>query len=88
MDVDPAEYPEKLILVFSEPLMKAEVISTKPEFPFTVELTEDANALEITFLDYIMPGGKTFIIKLAATDLAGNRAELEYSFTTIAKGNG
>ena len=83
VDVDPQEYQEKLVIVFEEPLGKAKVISTDPEFSFVEELTGEGNVLEISFLDYIMPYGIEMVILLSATDLAGNEAELTYSFTTM-----
>ena len=93
VDVDPAEYAEKLLLVFNEPLVEVEVLSTRPEFPFTAELIQNVDiletkSLEIKFLDYTMPRGKMFIIAVKAMDLAGNSAQLEYSFATIARENG
>jgi len=41
--------------------------------------------LEISFVDYTMPYEIEFIIGSRATDLAGNDADLEYSFTTMVK---
>jgi len=83
--VDPQEYSEKLEVAFDEPLMEAEVLSTDPEFPFTAELMEGSEILEIKFLDYTMPKETKFTIRLEATDLAGNWAEIEYTFTTMVK---
>jgi hypothetical protein len=81
--VDPADYPEKLVVEFSEDLSDATVTATDPEFKFTPTLS--GKTLEIAFLQYSMPNETEFEIKITATDIAANKAELVYSFTTMAK---
>jgi hypothetical protein len=81
--VDPADYPEKLVIAFNEDLSEAKVSATDPEFKFTP--TASGKTLELTFLQYSMPNETKFTLTLAATDLAGNAAEIKYSFTTMAK---
>jgi len=83
--VDPADYGEKIVIAFSEALKEAKVASTDPNFNFTPELAADGKSLTINFLKYSMPNETEFTIKIAATDLANNSAELTYSFTTMAK---
>ncbi|MBD3180856.1 hypothetical protein GF312_01090 [Candidatus Poribacteria bacterium] len=81
--VDPADYPEKLTLVFTEALTDATVTAKDPDFKSTEELA--GNTLTITFLQYSMPNETEFVITIFATDAAGNTAEIEYGFTTMAK---
>lgn len=83
--VDPAGYPEGITVAFSEALSEAKVSSADPDFKFTPELAADGKKLAIKFLQYSMPNETPFTITLAATDLAGNAAELKYTFTTMAK---
>ena len=61
------------------------MISTDPVFPFNEGLSEDGRTLEIKFVNYIMPNYTEFTIKLHVMDPAGNEANLEYSFRTMAK---
>jgi len=83
--VDPADYPEKLVVTFSEKLKEAKVTAKEPDFKSTDELAADGMTLTIAFLQFAMPNETEFTIKVAATDAAGNSADLEYSFTTMAK---
>jgi hypothetical protein len=83
--VDPADYPEALVVAMNEACSEVKVSATDPEFKFTPELSADGKTLNIKFLQYSMPNETPFTITLAATDLAGNAAELTYSFTTMAK---
>ncbi len=84
-NVDPDDYPEKLVIAFDEELSDVRVVSVNPEFAFTDALGEDGMSLEISFLDYTMPYETEFVIALDATDLAGNTSSLEYSFMTRVK---
>ena len=84
-NVDPNDYPEKFVIAFNEALYQARIVSTRPEFPFTDELSEDRMTLEISFVDYTMPYETEFVIALDATDLGGNTTYLQYSFTTMVK---
>lgn len=83
--VDPADYPEQIVLAFSEKLKEAKVSSKEPDFKSTDELSADGKTLTIKFLQFTLPNETEFTIKVAATDAAGNPAALEYSFTTMAK---
>lgn len=85
VDVDPAEYPIELVVAFNEPMTEAKVLSTDPKFDFAEEFTELDKKLEIKFLDYNMPYGTEFKIRLSATDRAGNSSNLDYWFTTMTK---
>ncbi len=85
VDVDPGKYTEKIIIAFNEPLVKAEVLSTDPEFDFTLNFSEESSMMEVRFLNYTMPYEKEFRITVSATDLAGNTAEDIYWFTTIER---
>jgi hypothetical protein len=84
-NVDPNDYPEKLVIAFNEALSRARIVSTKPEFPYTTKLSEDGMSLEISFVDYTMPYETKFAIALDATDLGGNTVSLEYFFMTMVK---
>ncbi len=84
-NVDPNEYPEKLVITFDDLLREARVVSTKPEFPFTDKLSEDRMSLEISFVDYTMPYETEFVIGLSVADMAGDRGDVDYSFTTMVK---
>jgi hypothetical protein len=81
--VDPADYPETITLVFSEALAEAKVTAKEPDFKSTEELAADT--LTITFLQYELPNETEVAITVEATDAAGNSADLEYGFTTMAK---
>jgi hypothetical protein len=81
--VDPADYPEAITVVFNEDVAEAVVTSAEPEFKFTEEIAGDT--LTINFLQYSMPNETEYTIGVTAKDAAGNEAELEYSFTTMAK---
>jgi hypothetical protein len=83
--VDPADYPDGVVAAFSEALSSATVTSQDPEFKFTEELSADGKSLSINFLQYSMPNETEFTIEVTVSDLAGNEAALEYSFTTMAK---
>jgi len=81
--VDPADYPEKITLVFSEALSDASVESVEPDFKFTDEL--DGDTLTVNFLQYSMPNETEYTIEVSVKDNAGNTADITYSFTTMAK---
>lgn len=83
--VDPANYPEKIVIAVSDnvSVTEAKVTATDPEFNFTEELA-DGN-LTVNFLKYSMPNETEFSLTVVAKDGAGNEAELSYSFTTMAK---
>lgn len=83
--VDPEEYPEKLIIVFNEPLAEVDVLSTDQEFDFTLNFSENRSVMEVRFLNYTMPYETEFRITVSATDLTGNIAEDTYWFTTIGR---
>ena len=85
VNVDPDEYPEKLVIAFTEDLSDVRVVSIKPEFTFTDAVGEDGRTLEISFVNYTMPYETEFVIGLRSTDLAGNSEDVEYSFTTMVK---
>lgn len=81
--VDPADYGEKLVIVFDESLAEAKVNKKEPEFNSVDELADDT--LTMTFQKYSMPNETEFSVEILAKDLAGNEATLEYSFTTMSK---
>jgi hypothetical protein len=81
--VDPADYPETLTVVFTEDLSDATVTAKSPDFKSTEELA--GNTLTITFLQYSMPNETEFELTISATDAAGNSADIDYGFTTMAK---
>jgi hypothetical protein len=83
--VDPADYPEVIEIAFNEALSEAKITGADPEFKSSDELSDDGTKLIVTFLQYSMPNEQEFNITVTATDLAGNEAELSYSFTTMAK---
>jgi hypothetical protein len=82
-NVDPGEYPEGLKVAFNEDLKHAKITFTKPEFDFTLTITD--HKLMIEFVDYTMPYETKFEIGITATDLAHNSGDVIYSFTTTAK---
>ena len=83
--VDPAGYPEKIVIAITDNVgvASAKVTAAEPEFNFTEELAD--GKLTVNFLKYSMPNETEFNITVEAKDGAGNTAELEYSFTTMAK---
>ena len=81
--VDPADYPEQLVIAFTEELSDAKITAKDPDFKSTEELA--GNTLTVKFLQYSMPNETEFKFTIAATDKAGNKADLEYGFTTMAK---
>ena len=81
--VDPQEYREGIILVFDKEVLEVKIISTDPEFLFTTELTHNYKVLEIKFHEFTMPNNTKFTLILEPVGLAGNKAELKYSFTTM-----
>ena len=83
--VNPADYPEKIVLAFSEAVLDARVISITPYFKTSDELIADGRVLKIAFLQYDMPYEQEYNITVICRDLAGNWAKLEYSFTTMRK---
>jgi hypothetical protein len=83
--VDPADYPETITIAFSEALAEAKVTAKEPDFKSTDELAADGMSMVITFLQYELPNETEVKITVAATDPAGNSADLEYGFTTMAK---
>jgi len=85
VDVDPEEYPEKLIIAFNEPLAEVDVLSTYPQFDFALDFSEDRSVMEVRFLNYTMPYETEFRITVSATDLAVNIAEDTYWFTTMKR---
>jgi len=80
--VDPAGMTE-LVIAFNEDLKSAKVTSTDPEFRFTDKVA--GKVLTLTFLQYSPPNETTVTVGVDATDMAGNVASVEYSFTTMAK---
>jgi hypothetical protein len=83
--VDPAGYPDKLVIAVKDNVGVADVKITAadPEFGFTEELAD--GKLTVSFLKYSMPNETEFTITVSASDAAGNTAELTYGFTTMAK---
>lgn len=81
--VDPADYPEKLVIVFSETLSQAKVSAMDPEISVTEELAGDT--LTLTLMKVTLSNETEYSITVAAKDAAGNSADLEYSFATMAK---
>jgi hypothetical protein len=83
--IDPADYPEKIVIAFNEVVSEATVTAKDPDFKSTDEVAADGMSLVLAFLQYSMPNETPFTIKVAVKDAAGNEAELEYSFETMAK---
>jgi hypothetical protein len=81
--VDPADIAEVLTVKFSEALAEAKITKKEPEFNSTDELVGDT--LTVSPLKFSFPNETEVIIGISATDAAGNTAELEYGFTTMAK---
>ena len=82
--VDPAGYPEKIVIVFSEAMAEAKVTATDPELNFTEELSADT--LTINFLKVSLSNETEYKLTLAGKDGAGNDlAATDYSFTTMTK---
>jgi hypothetical protein len=86
--VDPADYPEAIEIALNDNVgvTEAKVIASEPEFDFLPEFSD--GVLTLTFMQYSMPNEQTFEITVEAKDAAGNVAELDYSFTTMAKEEG
>jgi methionine-rich copper-binding protein CopC len=83
--VDPADYPEKITLAFSEKLSDASVTLKDPDINTTNELAADGMTFVLNLLKVTLSNEQTYTIGVLAKDMAGNEAELEYSFTTMAK---
>jgi len=82
--VDPADIDE-IVLVFSEALSGVEITTFEPA-DAKIDTDLDGDTLTISFLGGWSPGNEQeFVIEATAEDLAGNTADVEYSFTTMAK---
>jgi hypothetical protein len=82
--VDPASV-EEIVIVLSEDCKVAEVTSFEPE-DAKIDTELDGDTLTISFLGGFSLGNEQEVnIEIAAEDIAGNTADLEYSFTTMAK---
>jgi hypothetical protein len=83
--VDPGDYGEAIVVAAKDNVGVTEmkVISTDPEFNFTPDFAD--GKLTLSFMKYSMPNETEFTIKVEAKDGSGNSAELDYSFTTMAK---
>jgi hypothetical protein len=82
--VDPADV-EEIVLVFTEAVKVAEITSFEPE-DAKIDTDLDGDTLTISFLGGWAPGNEQeFAIELALEDLAGNTADVEYGFATMAK---
>lgn len=84
-NVTPDDYPDGITIGFSEALSSAKLTAKDPDFKSTEKLSADGMSLEISFLQYSLPFETTVTIGVNATDLAGNVADLEYTFTTEIK---
>ena len=81
--VDPADVTE-IILVFSEPLADVTVDMIEPSE--NINALIDGDTVTIEFLGGWTLGNETEVeLEIAAEDLAGNTADLEYGFATMAK---
>jgi hypothetical protein len=81
--VDPADV-EEILLVFNEDIATAEVQSFEPDA--NVQATPDGAEVLIEFLGGFSLGNEQeVVVEIKVTDFAGNEAEVEYSFTTMAK---
>jgi hypothetical protein len=83
--VDPASVTDTIVIAFNEQLASAQVTLKDPEINTTDELSADGMKLDVNLLKVTLSNEQTYTIKVLAKDLAGNEAELEYSFTTMAK---
>lgn len=82
--VDPADV-EEIVLVFSEGLSGAEITAAEPE-DMNIDSDLDGDTVTISFLGgYALGNEMEIVIELTIEDLAGNTADVEYSFTTMAK---
>ena len=81
--VDPAGYPEKMIIAFDEALATGTITAKDPDFN-SVDTVEGQNVV-ITFLQYTMPNETPFSVSVTVTDAAGNSADVVYGFETMAK---
>jgi hypothetical protein len=81
--VDPAAYPEKLIIAFDENLASATVTAKDPDFN-SVDTVEGMNVV-ITFLQYTLPNETPVSISVTVTDAAGNATDATYGFETMEK---
>ena len=83
--MDPAdlEEGEEIVLVFSEPLGDVTIDMIEPDEKIVDEI--DGDTVTITFLNWSLGNEQEVEIEIAAEDLAGNTAEFDYGFTTMAK---
>ncbi len=79
--IDPDAYRE-IVIAFNEAVVSAKVTATDPEFRFSSRFKADHTALVISLMSYRFPNETTCTVGIRAADLAGNEAELKYSFTT------
>jgi hypothetical protein len=81
--LDPADITE-IVLVFSEDLADVTVDMIEPSE--NISATIDGDTVTVEFLGGWSLGNEQEVqVEIAATDLAGNAANLEYGFTTMAK---
>jgi hypothetical protein len=81
--VDPADV-EEIVIKFSEALSGAELTNFEPDGDVTPDL--DGDTVTINFLgNFGLGNEQEVVVELTVEDLAGNTAEITYSFTTMAK---
>ena len=82
--IDPADV-EEIVIKFSEVLKAAEVTSFEPE-DAKIDSSLDGDTMTIAFLGgYSLGNEMEIAVELAVEDLAGNTADLDYEFATMAK---
>jgi len=81
--VDPADVSE-IVLVFDEDLGSAEVTNFEPDG--NVNPKVDGDTVTIEFLgNFSLGNEQEVVVEVTVVDLAGNSADIEYGFTTMAK---
>jgi hypothetical protein len=81
--VDPADV-EEIVLKFSEALSGAELTAFEPDGDVTSEV--DGDTVTISFLgNFSLGNEQEIVVEMTIEDLAGNTADIEYGFTTMAK---
>ena len=83
--VDPADYPESIVVAAKDDkaMSSIKVTSVDPVFDFTEEYADGKMTLK--FMKYTMPNETEYTIEYTATDAAGNTADLSVTFTTMSK---
>lgn len=87
--IDPADYGEKLVVTFSEPMDTKSIKVSKldpTDMKLLAEPAADGLSVALKFQKYTLANETKYTVELIGNDLAGNALESGvFSFTTMAK---